>query len=233
MERSVQTEWLDQLAADDPRAVQSRRDLERINRVMGNEGLMRRMLRSAARAKLPKRVVELGAGDGKLILRLAKSLAWTGVELVLLDRKNAVTEETRDGFAKLGWQVEIVTAEVFQWLGKPDGAAADIMFANLFVHHFSEPQLKRLLPLIAAKTNCFIACEPRRAAVPLLFSKMVGMIGCNEVTRQDAVLSVEAGFIGRELSALWPAAQRWELRECGAKLFSHTFMATRVESNPR
>jgi hypothetical protein len=48
------------------------------------------------------------------------------------------------------------------------------------------------------------------------------------VTRHDAVLSVRAGFAGRELSALWPSADGWKLEERRAGLFSHLFVAHRA-----
>jgi hypothetical protein len=38
---------------------------------------------------------------------------------------------------------------------------------------------------------------------------------------------VQAGFTGRELSALWPKSGQWELLERRAGLFSHLFIARR------
>jgi hypothetical protein len=56
---------------------------------------------------------------------------------------------------------------------------------------------------------------------------MLGAIGCNDVTRHDAVASVRAGFRDGQLSALWPAGP-WKLTERGAGLFSHLFVARRM-----
>jgi hypothetical protein len=53
------------------------------------------------------------------------------------------------------------------------------------------------------------------------------MLGCNDVTRHDAVLSVRAGFTGSELSKLWPGGQEWEIEERPAGVFSHGFAALR------
>jgi hypothetical protein len=75
----------------------------------------------------------------------------------------------------------------------------------------------------------FVACEPRRSALALGASRLVGLIGCNEVTRYDAPISVRAGFAGRELSGLWPAGGAWQLREGARGLFSHCFVAGRHE----
>jgi hypothetical protein len=87
------------------------------------------------------------------------------------------------------------------------------------VHHFEGDALSRLFRGIARITDCFIACEPRRARVALLGSHLVGAIGANDVTRRDAVLSVRAGFSDRELSACWPDDGGWQLREAARGSF--------------
>ena len=90
--RRSSPEILDDLPPADPRAIRSRRDLQRVNRVMGSCGILTRAIRRAlnpAPHKAPLRLLELGAGDGTLALRIAKRLAtsWPAVELTLLDRQ--------------------------------------------------------------------------------------------------------------------------------------------------
>ncbi|HZQ47266.1 MAG TPA: class I SAM-dependent methyltransferase, partial [Verrucomicrobiae bacterium] len=178
MKRVIEPEWLDELPAEHAGAAGSRRDLQRLNRIMDHGGILRGLLESEMNGRRPGRIVELGAGDGTLMLQLAKHLSrrWPRGEVVLVDCKNAVTDETQAGFASLGWAMETVTADIFDWLKKP-AEPADAMIANLFLHHFSEEQLARMLRLAAARTRLFAACEPRRAALPLLFSRLVGLIG--------------------------------------------------------
>ena len=229
MKRRVEPEWLDELPAEDPRAVASRRDLTRVNRIMGNAGILGRMILEASSGRSPRRVVELGAGDGRFLLDVARRLAprWPGVSVGLLDRREAVHPETRAAFAALGWTVEVITADVFDWLEQSE-AQTDILVANLFLHHFQPGPLTKLLALAARRTKLLAACEPRRSAVALAASRLLGCIGYNDVTRHDAVVSVRAGFAGTELSGWWPVGSEWRLREEGARLFSHAFVATRV-----
>jgi len=40
-------------------------------------------------------------------------------------------------------------------------------------------------------------------------------------------VSVRAGFSDKDLSALWPAGDAWQLSENSAGLFSHCFIAKR------
>jgi hypothetical protein len=62
---------------------------------------------------------------------------------------------------------------------------------------------------------------------------MLWVVGCNDVTRHDAVVSVRAGFAGKELSPLWPEAPDWELAEHAAGSFSHLFIARRKMGKDR
>jgi hypothetical protein len=226
--RQLESEILDGLAEDDPAAQKSRRDLARINRIMDSAGLIFSALDKYR--LIPRRIIELGAGDGILMLRLAQKYShiWGDVHLTLLDRQRLVTAKTQDAFHRLGWTTEILCVDVMDWVNCSATEHWDIGIANLFIHHFSEAQITALFNAIGTCTDFFIACEPRRARLPLCASRLVGLIGANEVTREDAVLSVRAGFFAHELSALWPhKACEWQLEEELAGLFSHRFVASR------
>jgi SAM-dependent methyltransferase len=226
--RLLLPEMLDTLVEDDPRAIDSRKDLRRINRIMGAAGILLQALLSTPTA--PKRIIEFGAGDGSLMLRLAKRLSsrWTGVHVVLLDRQNVVDRQTLSDFAGIGWSVETVHADINDWAASGEARQFDIAIANLFIHHFEAHRIARLFRTLSACTDMFVACEPRRERLPLLASHLVGLIGANEVTRKDAVISVQAGFRGNELTSLWPSSTPgWNLAERRAGLFSHLFTAQR------
>lgn len=230
MKRVVQPEWLDTLQPDDPRAVRSRRDLCRVNAWMGNPALMARAVRDAANGRAPGVILDLGAGDGDFLLRVARRVdpAWPGVKARLLDRRNVVAAETLKAFAGAGWRAETVISDVFAWAQDPAAPPADVVIANLFLHHFTNGQLTELLRRVGERAQCFVALEPRRGLCALLGSRWLWLIGCNAVTQYDAIISVRAGFAGRELSALWPVAGGWQLTERRAGLFSHLFIAQRI-----
>ena len=229
MPRCVEPEWLDELPADDPRAIRSRRDLERVNVWMLQVGIMERALAKHCAYDKPHVLLELGAGDGSFMLRLARRLAprWKNVKVILLDRQNIVSRETREGFSTLRWEVETVIADVFDFLAQAGHRSVDVITANLFLHHFPNQKLIQLLAQAAPITGLFVACEPRRATPALLGSRLLWAIGCNEVSRHDAVVSVRAGFGGQELSALWPKNGEWRTHEHAARLFTHCFVARR------
>ena len=228
MKRIVQPELLDALPPEDPRAARSRRDLRRLNRWMWNHCLMARALERHLGDAAPAQITELGAGDGTFLLRLAKIIRprWSNVRATLLDLQNNLSSGSLAGFAALGWRAEAVVANVFDWPQSKE--AGEVTVTNLFLHHFEDAKLAELLRLIAERASLFIAVEPRRAAWPLFCSRLLWAIGCNEVTRHDAVVSVRAGFSGGELSALWPDKPDWRLTEQRAGMFSHLFIAQKI-----
>jgi hypothetical protein len=233
-QRSLRAEWLDDLAPDDPRAVGSRRDLQRLNACMGHGRLAAHALRSIFRQSAPTSIVDLGAGDGRFFLQVARRApdSWRGVNLSLVDSKPAATPETLHAFTRLGWQANVHTAEVLDWMKGPFAAQGQTFVANLFLHHLSEAQLMELFSICARQGRALIALEPRRSLWAALCSRLCGLIGCNAVTRHDAPASVQAGFSGNELSRLWPQDPGWLLHEGPAGLFTHQFIAVSAGAIP-
>lgn len=197
--RSLEPELLDQLPASDPRAERSRRDLRRINAIMGNARVIARHLGQASR------IADLGGGDGSLMRAIERKLG-RRLEITNVDRIHGL--------------------DVFEFLQHP-GKALDAIVANLFLHHLDGASLRRLFALAAVRAPLLIACEPRRSAPALWASRLVVLIGANDVTRHDSVVSVRAGFCGTELSTAWPLVEGWTLTERSAPPFSHLFVARR------
>ena len=252
LQRVLEPEALDHLPPDDPAARRSRRDLRRVNAVMGARAILLRALArvvtggavgntappggGARNAAPPLRIVELGCGDGLLMLDIARSApaAFDKAHLTLLDRQALVDDATRAAYAGAGWRVETEAIDVLDWAAAPEHARRyDLVVANLFLHHFEGAALARVLAGCARRAAALVACEPRRSRFALGASHLVAFVGANAVTRQDAVLSVRAGFVGDELGRAWPgdaAAGDWQLAEYDDGLFTHCFCASRQRS---
>ncbi len=240
MRRLVRTELLDCLPRGDPRALRSRQDLRRLNRLMGTARVVSASLRRWADAGMQASMgpgtalrpavslVELGAGDGTFLLEAARRLgpAFGPVEATLVDQQLLLADSTREGFLQLGWRVEAVAADVFDWLSR-GGAVAEIAVANLFLHHFDDERLSALLHGVSMRARWFIACDPRRNWPTLVAASLTGLIGCNAVTVHDGRLSVRAGFRGADLSLRWPR-DGWRVREWSSGRFTHAFEAMRA-----
>jgi hypothetical protein len=197
--RILETEWLDTLPATDPRAEHSRRDLRRMNTLMGNARHIAAVLRPHWREGM--RIADLGSGDGSLMREVGRHLPGA-VDAISVDKSLGL--------------------DVLEFLRQPQ--ELDAIVCNLFLHHLDGDVLSDVLWLAAERAPLFVACEPRRARIALQASRMVWVLGCNEVTRHDAVVSVRAGFAGKELSAVWPPGD-WQLEERVAWPFTHLFVA--------
>ena len=217
--RILEPEWLDELPPQDPRAVRSRTDLRRVNWLMGNA----RLIAKALSSEKFTRIADLGSGDGHLMLSIARRLRRPGVELSLVDRAPVVSNATLAEFAELGWRVHVVARDALAFLREEP---IEVVVANLFLHHLEPEALRQLFTICGERAQLVAACEPRRSQLALLGCRLMWFIGANDVTRHDAIVSVRAGFTGRELSELWQAP--WQIDERGAPPFSHLFVARRA-----
>jgi hypothetical protein len=244
MPRVVVPETLDGLAETDPAAMRSRRDLQRIHRLMGTRRILTRALKHliapvGAPDGQPLRILELGAGDGQLMLGVARALERSGypaVDLTLLDRQDLVSSETIGAYAEMGWYATSQVVDVLDWAtgrgpvrrDRQSRPFWDVIVCNLFLHHFEGSALLSLLDAIEARSAGVMVCEPRRSRLALAGAHLVGLIGANAVTRKDAVLSVHAGFRSSEIFQLWEGrTANWMLKEYSGGLFSHCFCAKR------
>ena len=233
MLRRIEPEWLDALPPGDRDAMNSRRDLRRINALMRNAETMAGILHGAAVHGQACRLAEIGAGDGKFLLTVARRLARrpgagaAAREAVLVDRQFLLRNDTVDRFAQLRWTVRAIQSDVMDYLAD-EVDPVDTVVANLFLHHFSTEQLRQMLHAASQLASLFIAIEPKRSRLVWLCTHCLCLIGCNAVTRHDAPISVRAGFGASELSQLWPASPNWRLAERSSGVFSHLFVARRI-----
>jgi hypothetical protein len=227
MNRVVDPEWLDEIPPEDIRARQSRLDLRRLNRVLGHARSLARALAPVLAHRNRPCLADIGSGDGTFALCLARHLPRPrdGGEFILVDNQGFDGAGLAGAFADLGWALRLLRVDVFAWLESDEPGPCDAIVANLFLHHFPNAALHRLLSGIAARSPCFAACETHRGPIALMASRLVGLIGCRAITRHDAVVSVRAGFRENELTRLWPAQDYWQLEELRLGWCSHWFMA--------
>jgi 2-polyprenyl-3-methyl-5-hydroxy-6-metoxy-1,4-benzoquinol methylase len=223
--RIIEPELLDNLPPDDPQAMGSRRDLKWVNRLMFQGPIMAALMHRSVSAP-PRRILEIGCGDGHFMLTLARRLAprWPGAEITLLDQADIVAEEHIAELAWLGWRAVRVKGDAFHWMANAD-PHYDLISANLVLHHFTNERLKVLFSDIAAKSSVFVATEPHRNAFALTAVQGLRLFGANQVTLHDAAASVRSGFRGGELGRLWPDGLGGAVEERRIGPFTHTFAA--------
>jgi len=180
--RKLTPELLDHLPHDDTGAMRSRRDLARINRFMGNDSWI---IRSVGES--PTHITEIGAGDGLLLSRLSKIHPDANISAYDLAPRPAHLPEKAD------WhRGDILT--------QPAPAHGGVLIANLFLHHFTDDQLRAFTPWLKGFDTVLVN-EPLRAKLPLLLGKAAHPF-IHPITRHDMRVSTEAGFITGELPIL-------------------------------
>ena len=175
---------LDSLPPTAPEAVRSRRELRWINAIMGTHRWLRKSLR--ARWQAGHRVLEIGAGDGSLWTpALVPPSQWTALDLA--PRPTAWPESAH-------WlQEDLLQASL------PE---AEIVVANLFLHHFTPDLLATIGKQLPASCRLLIACEPARRSLHAWQGRALSaLLQLSDVTRHDMLVSIQAGFLGDELPA--------------------------------
>lgn len=179
--RKLTPELLDHLPHDDPGAMRSRADLRRINFFMSNERWIASVI-----PKNTRYITEIGAGEGHLLTRLAGKFPQaeiTGYDLA-----------PRPGHLPLS--VKWTQGDLFNQAPPAHGGT---LIANLFLHHFTNTQLRELGAWMRGFDTLLIS-EPFRARLPILLGKIASPF-VHPITRHDMRVSIEAGFRRGELPA--------------------------------
>jgi SAM-dependent methyltransferase len=205
MRRVTTAEWLDDDRGTPAEIRASLADLWRINRRLGGVSTSLRLLEHFFARTGPHavRVLDVGAGDGRLAARLGQALALRGraAEFFALDRH--WTHLASGNPAAAGLQPVVGDA-----LRLPFGPASfDLVMCNLFLHHFSGRRAARLLQSLAAVARqAVLVNDLERHWMPYIFIRCAYPFARSRITRHDGPASVRQAYTRRELAALARAA---------------------------
>ncbi len=207
-------EILDQLDHDDPDALRSRADLQRINRLLGNFRWLQAALESQGATDGSLHVVEIGAGDGHFIrefARLHPNVRYTAIDLA---------PRPANWPENLGWRQGCVLETL-------DAVGGDVLVANLILHHLTDEQLARLGASLR-RYRAVICNEPARFRAFHVLGRGLQLIGVNYVTRYDMHASINAGFRHGELpGVLGLGAPQWRVQASHSPLGFFRMVANR------
>jgi len=208
-QRVIVPELLDTAAPAD--AAASLADLRRLNRWFGGQRILRRQLAGVAPEDGRFAFVDVGAGSGDAALLVRRLYPRAmAVSLDLYARNLALAPAPK------------VAADAFRL----PFARVDIIHAALFLHHFSDADVVRLLSEFRARAGrAVIIQDLHRHWIPHSFLPATRwLFGWHPVTLHDGPVSVAAAFRRAELAALarraglknfqirWhPFAFRWSL----------------------
>jgi hypothetical protein len=200
IDRVITREILDHLSSSDARARRARRDLHTINALMGNIRWIRQALTHVMKKPAwpqPPRLVELGAGDGRLC---RKVVGWfPKVRITALD----FAPQPRDLPKEIAWE----QGDLLVSLPHCEG---ECLFGVMILHHFRDDGLTQIGES-ASRYRMLCFCEPWRARFPHLLGLLIRPL-CGDVTRHDLHASIDAGFVHGELPRAL-GLKNWQIRE--------------------
>lgn len=212
--RVLQPELLDTLPPDHPDAVRARQEMLQVNGIMGNHRWIQRML--CRHGESGWRVTEVGAGDGALSLRLRAAGLCRAEDLHAMD----LAPRPHQWPAAARWTQGDVLAHDL-----PD---SEVLLANLFLHHFTEDQLRKLGARISPATRLIVAAEPARLWIHTVLGRLFcALAELNHVQRHDMQASIRAGFRGDELRSALGLGIEWNVGVRMHPLGGYRFLAWR------
>jgi ubiquinone/menaquinone biosynthesis C-methylase UbiE len=217
MNRTLTAELLDDDLGTHEEIKQSFDDLWRINRWLGgvrtNLLLLERVFERLGLDRL--RILDVGAGDGRLAKSLAQglSLRRLNAEFMALDRRQS---HLRNGHSDGGGLPRIV-ADVFE-LPFPENSF-DVVMCNLVFHHFSGERARELLRRMAAVARrAVIVNDLERNVLPYIFIRIAYPFARSRITRHDGPASVRQAYTCAELATLakWAGFSEFTVERLGA-----------------
>jgi 2-polyprenyl-3-methyl-5-hydroxy-6-metoxy-1,4-benzoquinol methylase len=221
-------EIMDDFSIKGPVIEQTLREIERINQLLGGNSITLSGLRSILARKGDAiddlTVADLGCGGGEmslLMLGLAKRVI-RDVRIVGFDANEHIVEFCQDRFAD-STSLEFETANVLS-----DQFASrkfDIITATLFIHHFTDEQLTRMLRQWMKQVNLGIVINDlhRHPFAYHSIKILTRLFSKSSMVKYDAPLSVQRAFTKKELVRLmenagiehykikWKWAFRWQI----------------------
>lgn len=197
--RVLQPELLDMLPHDAPEAVRAREEMLLVNAIMGNHRWIQRMIRRHSQPGW--RITELGAGDGRLSLRLCQAGLCQASQLHALD----LAPRPAHWPPESQWTSGDVLVQPL-----PE---SEVVIANLFLHHFTAEQLRIIGSRISPATRLIVAAEPSRLWIHTVMGRLFcSLADLNHVQRHDMQASIRAGFRGDELWCSMGLGAEWQVQ---------------------
>lgn len=204
-------ELMDDLALGGDTMRQTLDQLAVVNRYLGGGQAWRglqQVLRQADRSRTYV-LADLGCGGGESLRQMARWARQAGYSLELwgFDANPHVVAYAREkstAYPEIRYAVADIFSPEFQQ------RQFDLMTCSLFLHHFSEEELRSLLPRLAdmAPQGLIISDLQRHWLPWVLFGLVTKLLGASHMIRYDGMLSIRRAFTRRDLQDLLQPLQR-------------------------
>jgi ubiquinone/menaquinone biosynthesis C-methylase UbiE len=170
-------------------------DLVHINRNFGGHAALRRSLARVANPREPFTLLDVGAASGDTARLIRHGYPLASITNLDYNRVNL----NQAPHPKL-------IADAFELPFLPQ--SFDYVLCSLFIHHFSDEQIRVLLrAFYAVARRALIVCDLERHIVPYWFLPLASVFfGWRRLTVHDGMISIRASFRRDELAQLITSA---------------------------
>jgi SAM-dependent methyltransferase len=199
MQRIPSVELLDEGQGDDRDIQTSLDDLWRINRWLGGLSGSLQLIESVfKRTGLHSaRILDAGAGDGRMATYLSRKLRRPQTQIVALDRRLTHLQHRRPRGAEQ--QAIVADAKALPFRAN----SFDLVICNLFLHHFSgDAAVELLRSLLHVASRAVLANDLERKWVSYWVIRHSPWLTRSPITRVDGPASVRQAYTREELCAL-------------------------------
>ena len=204
--RSAQDELMDDFEFGGDELNVLLNDLSWVNKWLGGNSITLSGIKSLIKThsgKEPLRIVDFGCGDGEVLRLCAKVLEKRGVsyELIGLDANNNILKEAERRsleYTNLKYlSINVLSDEM-------DGLEYDLALCTLFLHHFSNEDIIKLLNKISEKAQVGVVINDleRSRTAFWLFKFLSRFLLKSKTAKSDGLVSITRAFKKRELLQL-------------------------------
>jgi len=204
-ERSSQTELMDDFSVEGNLLRESLDSLANINKWLGGNFVtlngLKKVLKGHEKSK-PLTILDMGCGNGDMLRELAKfgKKAGCNFTLIGIDANQHTVDYAKElsvNYPEISYLKQDIFSEKFQHL------QYDLVLATLFLHHFSEDDIVKLLAPILKKASLGIVVNDlnRNKIAYYLFSFLCLFIK-NKMTKEDGLISVLRAFKKADLERI-------------------------------
>ena len=220
--RSAEPEILDDFQLKGHDLAHNLQELEKVNRYLGGHNSLRKAISEVVEndPRHTIRLLDAGCGGGDALRMLAlwlrkrkKDFQLTGFDANANAIEYAIRHST--GYPNLRFRLLDIKSESFRRL------PADVVTFNLFLHHFSEPEIVSLLVTCRHKKCAIVINDLERSWLAYhLFRIVSRLMGFSYISRYDGKLSVKKSFSRKDWQRIFAKAgidnyqirRRWAFR---------------------
>jgi 2-polyprenyl-3-methyl-5-hydroxy-6-metoxy-1,4-benzoquinol methylase len=203
--RSDAIEIMDDLSMSGELLTDTLYKLDSINKWLGGNAItlngIKKLLKNYPKGKVLT-IMDLGCGSGDMLRKVANYGRKEGYvfKLIGVDANEFIinhAQKKSSAYPEISYLQQDIFSEEFK------ESSYDIVLATLFLHHFKEDELIRLLSQVHQKANLGIVVNDlHRHGLAYYLFKLLGLGITNEMVKQDGLTSILRGFKKEELEEI-------------------------------